>query len=186
MARPTKTDRAAILAAAMKQVETQGPDKVAIRSVATELGLAPNAIYHYFASLAILEEALADESRRMLLKKMKSAVGRKGPTEAVRAVAEAYVQFAREQPEVFSLTLRAADAHEGEAAAHLESWEFVVSQVGRVYGEKRAPEAAVALWAFLHGMTVLEQAGVFGKLKPASSFTFGLHMWIDAARNHSL
>jgi AcrR family transcriptional regulator len=181
MTRPTKTDRAAILASAMKQVETQGPHKVAIRSVAAELGLAPNAIYHYFASLASLHEALADESRRMLLKKMKGAVGRKGPTESIRAVAEAYVQFAREQPEVFSLTLKPSSTQEGEYAAHLQSWEFVVSQVGRVYGEKRAPEAALTLWAYLHGMTVLHQAGVFGKLKPASSFSFGLQMWIDAA-----
>lgn len=181
MTRPTKTDRAAILAAAMEQVENQGPGKVAIRSVAAALGLAPNAIYHYFASLALLQEALADESRRMLLEKMKRAAGRKGPAEAVRAFAEAYVQFAREQPEVFSLTLKPSHVQGREPAAHLQSWEFVVSHVSRVYGQKRAPEAAVALWAFLHGMTVLHEAGVFGKLKPASSFTFGLQMWLDAA-----
>ncbi len=185
MARPTKTDRAAILATAMQQVVVLGANKVAIRSVAAELSLAPNAIYHYFASLAILQEALADESRRMLLERMKSAVGRKGSIEAIRAVAEAYVQFAREQPEVFSLTLEPSDAHEGEPAAHLQSWEFVLGQVGRVYGEKRAPEAALALWAFLHGFTVLQQAEVFGKLKPASSFAFGLQMWLDAAVGHS-
>jgi hypothetical protein len=27
--------------------------------------------------------------------------------------------------------------------------------VARIYGEERTPEAAVALWAFLHGMTTL-------------------------------
>ena len=95
---------------------------MAIRSVAAELGLAPNAIYHYFASLVTLQEALANESRRMLLEKMQSVVGRKGPGEAIRAVAEAYVQFAREQPGVFSLTLKPSKAHEGEPAAHLQSW----------------------------------------------------------------
>jgi hypothetical protein len=40
---------------------------------------------------------------------------------------------------------------------------------------------SVALWAFLHGMTVLEAAELFGELKPASSFEFGLQMWIGAA-----
>ena len=64
---------------------------------------------------------------------------------------------------------------------HRESWRFMLGQVARVYGETRAPEAAVALWAFLHGMTVLEAAEVFGELKPASSFEFGLQMWIGAA-----
>jgi hypothetical protein len=40
---------------------------------------------------------------------------------------------------------------------------------------------SVALWAFLHGMTVLEAAELFGELKPASSFEFGFQMWIGAA-----
>ena len=69
---------------------------------------------------------------------------------------------------------------EGDAA-HVQSWRFVLGQVARIYGEKKAPEAAVALWAFLHGMTVLEAAGVLGEQKPTSSFEFGLRMWIKAA-----
>jgi len=64
---------------------------------------------------------------------------------------------------------------------HRELCRFMLAQVARIYGETRAPEAAVALWAFLHGMTVLEAAEVFGELKPASSFEFGLQMWIGAA-----
>lgn len=68
-----------------------------------------------------------------------------------------------------------------EDAARLRSWQFVLGQVGRLYGQEPAPEAALVLWAFLHGMTVLQRAGVFGKLKPESSFKVGLQMWIDAA-----
>ena len=181
MTRPTKTDRATILAAAMKQVETEGADKLAIRSVAAMLGLAPNALYHYFDSLAALQGALADESRSLLLEKMGKAAGRKGPAEAIRAIAEAYVRFAREHSETFSLTLKPSDDDRYEEAAHLRSWQFVLGQVGRLYGEERAPEAALVLWAFLHGMTVLQKARVFGKLKPESSFKVGLQMWIDAA-----
>ena len=154
---------------------------MAIRSVAAELELAPNAIYHYFDSLAVLQGALANESRSILLEKMKRAVGRKGPADAIKALAEAYVQFAHEQPEVFSLTLKPSQDDSGSNGAHLQSWEFVVGQVRRIYGEKQAPEAALTLWAFLHGMTELRYAGVFGKLKPASSFTFGLEMWTNAA-----
>jgi hypothetical protein len=83
--------------------------------------------------------------------------------------------------EIFSLTLKPSDDSQYEDAAHLRSWQFVLGQVGRLYGEERAPEAALVLWAFLHGMTVLQQAGVFGKRKPESSFKVGLQMWIDAA-----
>ena len=54
---PSKTDRNAILAVAMELVEKHGVDKLAIRSVAAELGLAPNALYRYFENLAALEAA---------------------------------------------------------------------------------------------------------------------------------
>ena len=185
MTRPSKTDRATILAAAVKQVQNEGADTVAIRSVAAALGLAPNAIYHYFSSLAVLQAALANESLRLLLVKMKKAVGRKGPKEAIWAMAEAYMQFSREQPELFSLMFKPSDAHGEEPPAHLQSWEFVVGQVARLYSETHAPEAALTLWGFLHGMTVLQQAGIFGELKPASSFEFGLQMWIEAAMDKS-
>ena len=48
MAYPLKTDRASFLSAALQQVESEGIENLAIRSVAAKLGLAPNAIYRYF------------------------------------------------------------------------------------------------------------------------------------------
>lgn len=91
------------------------------------------------------------------------------------------MRFAREQPQVFSLTLMPSTTETEGEAAHVESWSFVLGHVASIYGEEKAPEAAVALWAFLHGMTALEAAGVFGERKPVSSFEFGLRMWIKAA-----
>ena len=181
MAYPSKTDRESILAVAMQQVAKDGLNKLAIRSVAAALGLAPNALYRYFVSLAALEAALADESRRRLLAALQKAAGRKPAKEAIRSIARAYVRFARDEPEIFSLTLLPSDTGAGEEAMHIHSWTFVLGQVAGLYGEQRAPEAAIALWAFLHGMTALEGAGVFGERKPASSFEFGLNMWLEGA-----
>lgn len=178
---PSKTDRETVLATAMSQVAKDGINRLAIRSVAAELGLAPNALYRYFPNLAALEGALAEESRRRLLEVLQKAAGKKSPAEAIRSIAQAYVRFAREQPQIFALTLMTSAAETEGEAAHYQSWSFVLGQVARVYGEKRAPEAAVALWAFLHGMTALEAAGVFGERKPASSFEFGLRTWLNAA-----
>ncbi len=178
---PSKTDRKTILAAAMDHVLKNGVNKLAIRSVAAALDLAPNALYRYFANLAALEAALAEESRRRLLEVLRKAAGKKPPEEAIRSIAKAYVRFAREQPQVFSLTLMPSTAKTEGDAVHVQSWRFVLGHVARIYGEQRAPEAAVALWAFLHGMTALEAARVFGERKPVSSFEFGLRMWIEAA-----
>ena len=179
---PSKTDRETILTTAMDQVSRDGINKLAIRSLAAALDLTPNALYRYFSSLAALQAALADDSRLRLLETLQKAVGKKPPEEAIRGIARAYVRFAREQPQVFSLTLMPSASETGEDASHLQSWRFVLEHVTPIYGEERAPEAAVALWAFLHGMTGLEAAGVFGDRKPASSFEFGLGIWIRAGR----
>jgi AcrR family transcriptional regulator len=165
----------------MDQVVKNGIGKLAIRSVAAALDLTPNALYRYFPSLAALEAALADESRIRLLEVLQKAAGKRSPEEAIRSIARAYVRFAQEQPQIFALTLMPSVAEGEGEPSHLQSWRFVLGQVVRLYGEKKGPEAAVALWAFLHGMTVLEAAGVFGERKPASSFEFGLQMWISAA-----
>jgi AcrR family transcriptional regulator len=181
VAYPSKTDRQTILAIAMDQVSKDGINKLAMRSVAAALSLTPHALYRYFANLAALEEALADESRRRLLEVLQKAAGKKSPEEAIRSIARAYVRFAREQPRIFALTLMPSTVETEADATHVQSWHFVLAQVARLYGEKRAPEAAVALWAFLHGMTALEAARVFGERKPFSSFEFGLQIWIKAA-----
>ena len=179
MSYPSKTDRETILSTAMKLVSRDGMDRLAVRSVATTLGLAPNALYRYFSSLADLKDELAEESRRRLLAVLKEAARDQTDVNSVRRVAQAYVQFARDQPNVFALTLLPSSFN-GEDAVHRQSWRFVVDQVASIYGPPRAQEAAVALWAFLHGITVLESAGVLGDQKPSSGFEFGLEMWIQA------
>jgi hypothetical protein len=61
----------------------------------------------------------------------------------------------------------------------------VVEQVTQLSGAAHAREAAVALWAFLHGMTALEAAKMFGEQKPAKSFDFGLDCWLAAVARSS-
>src|SRR5215813_5076009 len=104
MAYPSKTDREAILAAAMEQVVREGIKGLSLRGLAGTLGLAPNALYRYFADRAALEAALSEESVRRLEAVLRKAAGKKAGEEAVRSIAQAYVRFAREEPEVFALT----------------------------------------------------------------------------------
>lgn len=181
MAYPSKTDRETILSTAMNLVRSEGIERLAVRSVATALGLAPNALYRYFDSLADLKDELAEESRRQLLVVLKEAAGYQRDLGSVRRMARAYVQFARDNPYVFALTLLPS-SFDGEDSSHRQSWRFVVDQVASVYGPEHAQEAAVALWALLHGITVLESAGVLGDQKPFSGFDFGLEMWIHGGQ----
>ncbi len=185
MAYPAKTDRDRVLAAAMRQVEEEGIENLAIRSVASALGLAPNALYRYFESLAALEAALAEEARLRMLEVMQKAAGRKGPAAAIHAISEAYLRFAHEQPRVFALYLKTSGNDPDGNPQCTRNTEFFLKQVTRVYGEAHAWEASHTLWSFLHGLAVLREAGVLGEVQLSNSCSFGLQMWIAGASSSS-
>lgn len=178
MAYPAKTDRQSILDVALEQVESEGLEKLAIRSVAAKLELAPNALYRYFDNLSALELAVAEQVRFQMLDVMQNAIGRKGPSESIRAVAEAYLHFAQERPRAFALYLKNSDSLTPQCARNME---FFVQQVTRLYGEERARMASHTLWAQIHGLAVLLGAGVLPWEEAHVRLKFGLKMWIDGA-----
>ena len=181
MAYPSKTDRKTILAAAIEQVEQEGFRGLSLRSLAATLGLAPNALYRYFADRSALESALTGEVSRLLHAAMQRAVRKGAPKQAIRGIARAYLAFARKHPNMYELLLLPCDAEGEEAAAHQALWDFVVEHVTTLTGPVHADKASIALWAFLHGITQLEAAKVFGNEKPGASFDFGLNTWLAAA-----
>ena len=180
MAYPAKTDQATILRAALEEVESEGVENLAIRSVAAKLELAPNALYRYFENLAALQSALAEEARRQVLERMQKAAGRKGPAETIRAISAAYLRFAYERPRIFALYLKTS-GDPSKTPQCSRNTDFFLEQVTRVYGEQRAYEASHALWAYLHGIAVLRQAGVLSQKQESASLKFGLQMWINGA-----
>ena len=182
MAYPAKTDRKSILAAALELVESEGLENLAIRSVAGKLELAPNALYRYFENLSALEFAVAEEVRFQMLEVIQKVIGRKGPTESIRAISEAYLHFAHERPRAFALYLKNSDSQTPQCARNTE---FFVEQVARVYGEDRARMAAHALWAQIHGLAVLLGAGILPREEAQVRLKFGLKIWIDGADRKS-
>lgn len=181
MAYPSKTGRELILAAALEQLAAGGLGGMSLRSLASQLGIAPNALYRYFADRAAIEAALSAEGARLLLAAVRKAAGRKSPEAALRAMANAYMRFAREQGSIYEVLMMRCSLSELDAQAHQALWLFVVEQVTRIAGEAKAREAAVSLWAFLRGIAALEQAQVFNDDKPITSFHFGLNAWLTAA-----
>jgi hypothetical protein len=95
----------------------------------------------------------------------------------IRRMADAYLHFARNNRNLYEvfMSFKAPD-HAGSPRQSL--WSFTVEQVQRMTGETHAREAAVALWALLHGAATLEAGQVLGKSKPASGFEFGLNAWL--------
>jgi AcrR family transcriptional regulator len=183
MAFPSKTDRAQILAAAMEQLEREGMQKLSLRSLASSLGLVPNALYRYFADRSHLEAAVVSQVTIAVHGALVKAAGRKQPEPAIRAMARAYLSFAKDRRFLYEAWVKPCPDTSESLAAHDALWSFVAGQVARIAGEDQAPEAATALWAFLHGFVELQAAGVFHHGKPQSSFEWGLNAWFDAARS---
>lgn len=179
---PAKTDRYRILAAAMEKLASDGTGKLSLRSLASSLDLAPNALYRYFPSRSRLDAAITAEITEHVHARLHKAAGRKAPEPAIRALARAYILFAHQQRHLYDAFLSPCEPTPEGEAAHTTLWNFVLERVAGISGKKRAPEAAVALWAFLHGFVELERAGVFKQGKPISGFEWGLNAWFKAAR----
>ena len=182
MAFPAKTDRARILAVAMEQLASDGMAKLSLRSLAGALDLAPNALYRYFASRSQLEAALITEIIEQVHAGLRKATSRKAPEPALRALVRAYLLFAREQHHLYEAFLTPCSQTQEGQAAHTALWDFVTGQVARVSGPEKAAEAAVGLWAFLHGFLDLQSAGVFENGKPRRGFDWAMKAWFAAAR----
>ena len=176
---PSKTDRQAILSAAVKELIHGGIRGLSLRNIAASLDLAPNAIYRYFSDRRALEAALADEAARQLELALRKAADGCEPVPAIREMSSAYMKFARDNPHLYE-AMMSLHAPGPDATSHLSLWTFTVEQVQRIAGSDRAAQASVALWAFLHGAATLEAAQVLGEIKPASGLEFGFEAWLMA------
>jgi AcrR family transcriptional regulator len=182
MAYPAKTNRATVLQAAMDLLSQQGLHGISIRSVAGALHLAPNALYRYFADREELESAVAAEVAARLHIVLIKACAARSPEASIRALAAAYLLFARKQHLLYEALLVPRPSSGDAAVAPEQLWLFVVEQVSRVSGNRTKEQAAVALWAMLHGMAALQSVNAFNKEKPRSSLDFALTAWIQAAQ----
>ena len=171
---PAKTNPREILDEAMAQVERDGANRLSLRAVAAALGLAPNALYRYYADRDALLAAVADEGARLLLAAVEDAArGREG-ADAVRSLAASYLGFARTRPALYGTVMTEHAYPAGSSPALEDLWDFATGLLGKVAGEGAAAEATVAVWGLLHGAAGLEQAGGFGEKKPEAGVDFGL------------
>jgi AcrR family transcriptional regulator len=182
MARPLGTDRKTIIAVAVELLAQNGLRGLSLRSVAGAVGLAPNAMYSYFADKEQLEAAVAAEVAARLHVILLKACAKKTAEASIRSLAKAYLRFAKEQHLLYEALVVTRPVSGEDAVVPERLWLFFVDQVRQLTGESKSREAAVALWAFLHGIAALQSAQAFNKEKPVSSFEFGLSAWIEAAK----
>src|SRR6478609_3661644 len=91
--------RRALIDAAQRLLETEGPTALSLRAVAREAGVSPAAPYHHFKDKGELLDAVAHEGWDLLNELMTQArASHDSVRDKLTALGVAYVRFARDNP----------------------------------------------------------------------------------------
>jgi AcrR family transcriptional regulator len=157
-------DLSTVLQAAAELADEHGFDEVTLASLAKKLNVRTPSLYNHIDGLPGLRKKLAVYGLQQLYDKLThAAVGRSGD-DAVRAFAEAYLNFARARPGLYELTLRAADPGEAEIAELGGRLVDLIVRILAAYDltDDAAIHAVRGLRSIMHGFVSLERAGGFG------------------------
>jgi len=180
--------RQALVAAALRALTRQGAADLSLRAIGRELGVSPRAPYRHFETKEALLAAVAVEgfgAFAALVTRHLDAAG-EDPLARLRAVADAYVLFAVEQPAAFrvmyapyaTVNESAPDLLRARGAAHQASMEIIAE--GQAAGLLRAGdpmELALVLWSSMHGLAVLLTEGQLGRFdRPVQATAVARHV----------
>jgi AcrR family transcriptional regulator len=160
--------RRALLDAGIALARDGGPDAVVLREATRRAGVVPNAAYRHFADrdallAAVREEAIGQLARRMAEGMNQVRAGAHTPTGArlrIRAVGQAYLEFARTEPGLFETAFTATDhppAGDSDQARPLEYLQGALDDLVRtgLLEPARRPGIEYPTWATVHGLAVL-------------------------------
>src|SRR5579859_5954473 len=167
--RPRGTVRAALVEAGLELARSGGPDAVVIREVTRMVGVVPNAAYRHFADRDAFLGAVRDAAVGQLAQRMAGGMRRvrarrgtpAGARGRLRAVGQAYLEFARTEPGLFDTAFAATDRHPlGGSNAQPVPFDYLraaldeLVEAGLLESARRAT-VEFPTWATVHGLAVL-------------------------------
>ena len=168
--------RAALIQAAIQEVERSGPQAVSLKALARALGVSQPAPFRHFADRDALLSAVAVEGFRAFTRALEEAEGAPNTT-ALASMANAYVRFGREHSGLYRLMFGSrllADAppdSELQQAA-LRSFRLLENQIA-LSSHGPARRKSLGTWAALHGLVLLDHerllAGALAENVPIES-----------------
>lgn len=156
--------RAELIAAVRTLVEAHGPDGFSVAEAARQAGVSSAAPYKHFRDRPELLRAVAAEGMDRLRTAMETASARHpaGSVEAVAAIGQAYVDFARTGPGVFRLIFGLTEGHEDDAELQAKGtacFAVVLRAAAAVLAlppdDPAVLQRAYMLWASVHGHSFL-------------------------------
>jgi AcrR family transcriptional regulator len=143
-----------IVGVARELLDAEGPDGLSMRRIADRIGIRAPSIYKHLPDKQALESAVISAGFAECAAVFERAVA--GAGDPVGALARAYRDFALRHPHLYRLMTDRPIARERlEPGVEDRAARPIVEAVG---GDA---DAARAMWAFAHGMTILELNGRF-------------------------
>lgn len=154
----------ALIAEGLAVCAEAGPTALSLRDLATRVGVSPTAAYRHFPSLDHLRAQVAQRARERLAERLITACdttprARSRADRArrrLRALGEAYVQFARDEPHVFDTAFApcpVAPPRPDEPSAWTVLNDALDDLVAAgVLPEQRRSDAVWIAWSAVHGL----------------------------------
>ena len=148
--------RAALLAAAERIIEQDGPERLSLRAIARAAGVSHAAPAHHFGDLRGLLTALASLGFQRFTASLKASA--EAPTQQrLRALGRAYVAFARTHEGMFLLMFRSNLLDSDDPVLQTAKAEaFATLARASVPPTVKEPSAdPLAAWCLVHGFAML-------------------------------
>jgi len=157
----------ALLRAAAEILEQEGPAGLTLRAAARRAGVSHMAPAHHFGDLSGLLSELAAQGYRAFTARLTAAAEAPGRRSVQRAMGQAYVAFAQDNPGMFQLMFQSgrldfsrpslAEAAGGASLALMRSTGATAANEDGWAGEtgRRALAQAVFDWSVVHGFATL-------------------------------
>lgn len=156
--------RAQLIEAVRQLVEIHGPNDFSVAEAARLAGVSSAAPYKHFKDRTQILHAVVSEGMDRLRAAMEAGAARhpQGSLEAVAAIGQAYLDFAKSEPGVFRLMFGLTEGHDTcpDLLAKGECCYTVVhiATAARLHFSPDDPEVsrrAYMLWSFVHGHSFL-------------------------------
>src|SRR6201993_2451715 len=160
--------RQLITATARQLAEAEGWDAVTTRRLSTKIEYSQPVLYKHFSGMDAIAEAVAIDGFAKLTDALRDAASGAGkPDEKFRRIAHAYIDFARDNPDLYEAMLTRATTLRFAA-------DDTPPQLSTAFAGLRAAVQAISdradvdtttevVWAALHGLATLNRSG---RLRP--------------------
>lgn len=164
----------ALVDAARRLLERDGPSALSLRAVAREAGVSPAAPYHHFKDKGELLNAVADQGWQMLNEYLSAIRTQEGAHELDATLGVAYVRFARDHPALYRVMYDSSRGREAfpdhsdeKESAFCRVRDALIRAGADPTDEIGLELSAIAAWCAAHGLAEMAAFRQFQPLKDA-------------------